>query len=223
MCGRFSLSAEPRHIETRFGAKFFTTDFTPIYNAAPSQLLPVILGRNPLGNSEHKIVLARWGFQPAWAKNWRPQNNARVETAAEKPMFRDAFQARHCLVLADGYYEWKTERGRKQPYRYVMRNREPFAMAGIWEQPEFDDQVPTFAILTTEANELVAQVHDRMPVILPISAERRWLTQTGYGVQRTYSLTFPADEMRSYPVTPKMNNASFNEPEAIAPLVPVIA
>jgi putative SOS response-associated peptidase YedK len=117
-------------------------------------MLPVILGRNPLGNSEHEIVMARWGLQPSWAKNWHAQINARVESAAEKPMFRHAFGSSHCLVLADGYYEWKNENGKKQPFRFVLRNREPFAMAGIWEKPEFDDEPATFAILTTKANRL---------------------------------------------------------------------
>lgn len=112
----------------------------PIYNAAPSQLLPVILGRNPLENSMHEIVLARWGFRPTWAAHWQPQIDARVETAAEKPMFRHAFQAAHCLVLADGYYECKTVNRKRQPYRFVLRNREPFAMAGIWERPDTDDE-----------------------------------------------------------------------------------
>src|SRR5438105_4417885 len=118
MCGRFTLSAETRQIEKRFGAKFITGTFEPTYNAAPSQLLSVILGPSSAGVSEKEIVLARWGFQPNWAPHWQPQINARLETAAGKPMFRQAFTGRHCLVLADGYYEWKTEHGRKQPYRF---------------------------------------------------------------------------------------------------------
>jgi putative SOS response-associated peptidase YedK len=174
-----------------------------------------------LENSEHEIVLARWGFQPSRARNWHPQINARLETAAEKPMFRDAFRGSHCLVLADGYFEWKSVDGKKQPYRFVLRNREPFAMAGIWEQPDLDEEPATFAILTTSANACAAEVHDRMPVILPIGNEHRWLTQTRHGVHLNWP-TFPADEMRSYPVSPKMNKASFNEPEAIMPLEPVI-
>lgn len=223
MCGRFTLTSEPRHVEKRFGAKFITTDWQPTYNAAPAQMLPVILGRNPLENSEHEIVMARWGFTPAWAKTWQPQINARVETASEKPMFRHAFRSTHCLVLADGYYEWKTVHGKRQPLRFVLRNREPFAMAGIWERPEFDDQPVTFAILTTKANELAGEVHDRMPVILPVSYEHRWLTETGFGTHLNLPRVYPADEMRCYPVMPKMNKASFNEPEAIAPLERVIA
>jgi putative SOS response-associated peptidase YedK len=222
MCGRFSLTADPQHIEKRFGARFISSHWEPTYNAAPTQMLPVILARNPVGNSTHEIVLAVWGL-PAWSKNMRPLINARIETAAEKRMFRHAFTSNHCLVLADGYYEWKTENGKKRPYRFVMRNREPFAMAGIWEKADFDDEPPTFAILTTKANELATEVHDRMPVILPIGAEHQWLKHAGYGVQHVFPFTYPADEMRSYPVTPKINKASFNEPEAILPLEHVIA
>jgi putative SOS response-associated peptidase YedK len=136
-------------------------------------------------------------------------------------MFRGAYHGRHCLVLADGYFEWKQEQGKAQPYRFVLRNRQPFAMAAIWEPSDFDDE-PTFAILTTKGNELASEVHDRMPVILPIYYEHRWLTQTGYGAHLNSPLTYPADEMRSYPVTTKVNKASFNEPDAILPLERVI-
>jgi putative SOS response-associated peptidase YedK len=223
MCGRFTRTDEPRHIEMRFGATFITTNWQPTYNAAPSQLLPVILGRNPLENSEHEIVLAKWGFQPAGAKHWHAQINARVETAREKPMFRHAFHVSHCLVLADSYFEWKTVRGKRQPCRFLLRSREPFAMAGIWEQPQFDDEPATFAILTTKANELAAEVHDRMPVILPKRYEHAWVTQADYGMHLNLPLTYPADQMECYPVSQKVNNASFNEPEAILPLEPVIA
>jgi putative SOS response-associated peptidase YedK len=223
MCGRYSLAAEPHHIEKRFGAKFITTDFHARYNAAPSQLLPVILGRNPLENSPREIVLARWGLQPSWARNYAPQINARVETAAEKPMFRHAFRSAHCLVLSDGYFEWKTVRGKRQPFRFVLKNREPFAMAGIWERPQIEEEMPTFAILTTTANDLAASVHDRMPIILPIGYEQRWLTETGSGAHLNLPLAYPADEMRCYPVTLKMNKASFDEPEAIAPIERVIS
>lgn len=223
MCGRFTLTAEPGHIEKRFGARFISSHWEPTYNAAPSQMLPVILGRNLLGNSTHEIVLAHWGFRPSRGNRRMVQINARIETVKDKRMFRDAFVSNHCLILADGYYEWKTENGKKRPYRFVMRNREPFAMAGIWERPDFDDEPATFAILTTKANELAAEVHDRMPVILPIGYEHRWLKETGYGWQLSFPLTYPADEMRSYPVTTKVNSSSFNEPDAILPLERVIA
>ena len=117
-------------------------------------------------------------------------------------MFRHAFISNHCLVLADGYYEWRTERGNKRPYRFVLRNRAPFAMAGIWEPADHDDEPPTFSILTTTANELAAAVHDRMPVILPMNYEQRWLTETGYGAHLNLPLAYPAGAMECYSVTP---------------------
>ena len=118
--------------------------------------------------------------------------------------------------------EWKTERGKKQPYRFVLKNREPFAMAGIWETPDIDNEVPTFAILTTKANELASEVHDRMPVILPIGYEHRWLKETGHGVHLNLPVTYPADLMHYYRVSTKVNKANFNEPTAILPLEPII-
>jgi putative SOS response-associated peptidase YedK len=106
-------------------------------------------------------------------------------------MLQHAFHSNHCLVLADSYYEWKSDRGKKQPYRFVLRNREPFAMAGIWQRPDFEEDPPMFATLTTKANEFVAEVHDRMPVILPIGYEHYWLTQTGFGAHLNLPLTYP--------------------------------
>jgi putative SOS response-associated peptidase YedK len=144
----------------------------------------------------------------------RPQNNARLETAAEKPMFRASFSGRHCMVLADGFYEWKTVGTHKQPYRFVLISGEPFAMAGIYAREHEDQEHFNFAILTTDANEVMAPIHDRMPVILPLGREKEWLSTGGV----TFFNRFPAELMRAYQVTPKMNRASFNEPEAIKAL-----
>jgi putative SOS response-associated peptidase YedK len=211
MCGRYSITIDKSTIERRFNAKFAAgqAEFEPTYNAAPSQLLPIITTYAP-----HEITLAKWGFVPEeWSSpHIRPQNNARLETAADKPMFRSAFAGRHCLVLTDGFYEWKTDKTGKHPYRFVMKSGEPFAMAGIFARS--DDGPPKFAILTTTANEVMEPVHDRMPVILPLGNERSWLPTGGV----PYFNQFPAELMTAYPVTPKMNNARFNEPEAIAPV-----
>ena len=133
-------------------------------------------------------------------------------------MFRSSYSGRHCLVLTDGFYQWKTADGRKQPYRFVMKSGEPFAMAGIYARGESDSDPMTFAILTTEANDVMRPVHDRMPVILTLGREKEWLPPHGV----TLFNPFPAELMTAYPVTPKMNKASFNDPEAIAPLVPEI-
>jgi len=133
MCDRYSITVDRNTIEYHFNARFVSGqhDFEPTYNAAPSQLLPIITTYAPSA-----IVLASWGFVPEdWkSSRIRPQNNARLETAAEKPMFRSSFAGWHCLVLTDGFYEWHPDpaTGRKQPYRFVMKSGEPFAMAGIY-------------------------------------------------------------------------------------------
>ena len=141
--------------------------------------------------------------------------NARLETAAEKRMFASSFTGRHCLVLADGYYEWRTEGSHKQPYRITLKTDEPFAMAGIYarEPTEFEtaEKNPVnFAILTTKANEAVSHIHERMTVILPLGREKKWLPPTPTGAH--FMPPFPAELLTSYPVTPKMKSASFNEP-----------
>lgn len=222
MCGRYTLTIDRSTIEKRFGGRFYEAqaEFPPTYNAAPSQMLPIMRTHHP-----ERIELATWGFVPEnWRGRMRPQNNARVETAAEKPMFASSYSGRHCIVLADGFYEWKTTGTRKQPYQFVMRSGEPFAMAGIYARTEThqfgaaEDAPVTFAILTTEANEVMRPIHDRMPVILPLRNEKGWLAQGGM----TLFSPFPAELMTCYPVTPKMNRVSFNEPAAIAPIEPVI-
>jgi putative SOS response-associated peptidase YedK len=152
--------------------------------------------------------------------------NARLETAAAKPMFASSFRGRHCLVLADGYYEWRTVGKHKQPYRITLKTGEPFAMAGIYarEPTEFEtaEKNPVnFAILTTKANEAVAHIHDRMPVILPLGSEKNWLPPNPTGT--LYLPPFPAELITTYPDTPKMNRASFNQPAAIARIEPAIA
>lgn len=218
MCGRYSITVDKSTIEYHLNAKFVSGqyDFEPTYNAAPSQLLPIITTYAPSA-----IVFAKWGFVPEeWkSSKIRPQNNARLETAAEKPMFRSSYTGRHCLVLTDGFYEWRTlDDGRKQPYRFVMKSGELFAMAGIYARGENESAPITFAILTTEANDVMRPVHHRMPVILPLGHEKNWLPPGGV----PFFNPFPAELMTAYPVTPKMNKASFNEPEAIAPIEPAI-
>jgi putative SOS response-associated peptidase YedK len=218
MCGRYTVTVNKDSIERHFNAKFSSgsIDFEPTYNAAPSQLLPIITTYAP-----GEITLAKWGFVPEELKSShiRPQNNARLETAAEKPMFRSSFSGRHCLVLTDGFYEWKTINGKKLPYRFVMKSGEPFAMAGIYARGEREGDPMTFAIVTTEANDVMRPVHDRMPVILSLGREKQWLPSGGVPVFNP----FPAELMTAYPVTPQMNRASFNTPEAIRPLEAAIA
>ena len=172
--------------------------------------------------------LATWDF---WPEGWkhsrmRPQNNARLETADEKPMFRQSFRGRHCMVLVDSYYEWKSVGTRKQPYRIMLKSGELFAMAGIYARratgyDTAEKNPVNFAILTTKPNDAVRHIHERMPVILPLGREKNWLPPNPSGM--FIFPEFPSDLMTAYPVSPKMNKASFNVPEAIAPLEPTIA
>src|SRR5215831_2000550 len=182
MCGRYSITIFKTTIEKSFDAKFYVAqpsfEWSPTFNAAPSQVLPIIRTYNAT-----RIELASWGYWPDERKRStraRPMINARLETAADKPMFVSSFRGCHCLVLADGYYEWRTVGKIKQPYRITLKTGEPFAMAGIYarEPTEFDtaERNPVnFAILTTKANEAVSYIHERMPVILPLSSEKNWL------------------------------------------------
>jgi putative SOS response-associated peptidase YedK len=181
-------------------------------------MLPLIRTYNP-----DRIELARWGF---WPEEWKrnrysyPMINARLETAAEKPMFASSFLGRHCLILANGYYEWRQIGKHKQPYRIALKTGEPFAMAGIYarEPTEFDtaEKNPVnFAILTNKANEAISYIHDRMPVILPLGREKSWLPPNPTGMFMFPHI--PAELLTTYPVAPKMNRASFNEPAAIRP------
>src|SRR5919108_3930013 len=176
MCGRFSVAYDREVLEARFQAAFDESLFQPRYNAAPSQALPVILNTEP-----HTIKRLAWGLRPAWARSISKKDgiiNVRAETLRERPTFKKDLAERRCLVLADSFYAWRKEGGkRKTPFRILLKTEEPFAFAGIWEENEDTDgqRIQTFAIITTESNSLVAKVHNRMPVLLKREDERRWL------------------------------------------------
>jgi putative SOS response-associated peptidase YedK len=233
MCGRYSLFAPPEDIEERVDAAF-AFDFEPRYNAAPRQSLPVVPDAGP-----DAIEAMEWGFVPPWADDRSDFGliNARAETVAEKPTFRDAFAQRgnedlragRCLVPADGFYEWSETGDGKQPYRVALADGEPFAMAGLWAewrpertqtgldafaggQPDTEPEVrATFTILTTEPNDLVADLHDRMSVILPQGRERRWLRGDRDDVTDLLG-SYPTEDMRAYPVSKAVNDPSNDSP-----------
>jgi putative SOS response-associated peptidase YedK len=216
MCGRYTMFTEAEALEERFHAQLAPEVAGPTYNAAPSQAQLAILNDHP-----QSIVRAAWGFVPGWAdgrRDVKPLINARAETAATKPFFRTAFKSHRCLVLADGFYEWRRVKGGKVPYRIALKTEEPFAFAGIWSTiHDANGQAhPTFAILTTDANALVAQIHTRMPVILRPEDEERWLGKE-VSVEAALELLrpFPADLMTAYEVSAKVNSPAYNTPEAI--------
>lgn len=230
MCGRYSLFTPQADLEARFDAAA-TRSFEPRYNCAPGQELPVIAGDDP-----DTIQFMEWGFVPSWADDRSQASiNARSETAAEKPSFREAVERRRCLVLADGFYEWVQTEDGTRPYRVAFSDDRPFAMAGIWErwQPETaqaglgdfagggesgtaPQPVDTFAILTTEPNDLVADLHHRMAVVLDADEEQAWLS--GDAPVESVRDPHPAAELQAYPVSPRVNDPSVDAPELVEPV-----
>ena len=175
MCGRYSLIADLGELAQRFEFNGDRLTFEPAYNVAPTQQVLTVVG-----GDTRRGGFMRWGLIPHWAKNASIGGrmiNARAETVAEKPAFRDALRRRRCLVLADGFYEWQRSGTARRPMRVVMRTGEPFAFAGlwsVWRDPD-GNRVPSCAIITTAANELLRPIHDRMPVVLPKELEEFWL------------------------------------------------
>ena len=175
MCGRYTLKAPREAIAEAFDLAD-VPQLLPRYNIAPTQAVPVV--RLDRASGEREIALLQWGLIPSWADDPAIGNrliNARAETVAEKPAFRTAFKKRRCLVVADGFYEWKRENG-KTPYYFRLKDSSPFAFAGLWERWEKGEEpVESCTLLTCEANGVVAPVHGRMPVILKPEDYARWL------------------------------------------------
>lgn len=230
MCGRFSFSPNDILIEERFDLEVEEGSYTPRYNCAPSQNLAVVSNQDP-----GKLSYFRWGLIPFWARDPAIGNrmiNARAEGILEKPSFRNPFRQRRCLVLSDGFFEWKRpvtgsevtrelrEAGGKVPYRIVMKNRDLFAMAGIWDAWKDPDGsiIRSFAIITTTPNELMSPIHDRMPVILPRRFEKEWLTSDRTGDLTRLLEPYPSEEMEAYPVSWLVNSPVNDNPAVIAPL-----
>lgn len=221
MCGRYSIAAKADKVAKRF--KVDVTDkYHPKYNAAPTQLLPVITSESPEG-----LSFFYWGMLPAWGKDKvvSPKLiNARAETLTEKATFKTAFQRRRCLVIADGFYEWKlVGKKTKVPYRFVIDQREPFAFAGLWDEYENDEgeMIHTFTIVTTDANEVVSPIHDRMPAILLPDQEAKWLSKnTSESELLSILKPYPAQLMAFYSVSPLVNSVQNDSEELIKNVPP---
>ena len=200
----------------------------PRYNIAPTSLVPTVLRmpntsakQSPL-QSDRQFHLLRWGLIPSWAKDSAMGArliNARAETVTEKPSFRAAFRHRRCLVVADGFYEWQRQERLKQPFYFRLQNGQPFAFAGLWERWKDPDGVTieSCTILTTEANELLRPIHDRMPVILDPKDYDLWLDPAVQKPEPLQQLLRPyqSEAMTAYPVSTQVNNPSNNSPECI--------
>ncbi len=216
MCGRTSLFVPQSVLEERFNATA-TEPITPRYNIPPGDDLASIRNEAP-----EAIDLLQWGLIPHWVDDpddWPKPINARAETVADKPAFRDAFDNRRCLVLADGFYEWGGERGRKQPFRVTRADEEPFAMAGLWESwGDNGEQLETVTIITTDSNETIAPIHDRMPVILEPNEEAAWLETDDGAALSSLLDPFPDDLTATYPISTAVNDPANDSPDVIEPV-----
>jgi putative SOS response-associated peptidase YedK len=214
MCGRFTIIAEQEALERRFKANF-EVPLIPRYNAAPDQVLPVIRNTRP-----ETIELFRWGIQPVWLAKLGGRKeliNVKAETLKEKKTFSGDLAHRRCLILADSFYEWKTIPGakRKVPYRILLKSEEPFAFAGIWEEAKEGEQA-RFAIITTTPNEVVKEIHSRMPVILTPDTEKVWLDSTTPSQDAVQALLpFDARKMKAYPISTLVNRTTVDSPAVI--------
>jgi putative SOS response-associated peptidase YedK len=214
MCGRYVITTAPQAIRQWFAIHGTLPNFPPHYNAAPGQDLPVIR-RHP-ESGERVLGLLRWGLIPYWSKDpkiaWRCIN-ARGETVKTTPAFRSAYESRRCLVPADAFFEWKANGRAKRPYAIALRTREPFAFAGLWENwkdPKTNDWLRTFTIVTTTPNELVASLHDRMPVIPAPESYDRWLG--GEPDPADLIRPYPAEEMVTWSISTRVNKAENDDP-----------
>ena len=224
MCGRFTLRTDPETLTETFPG--FTTpapdEMTPRYNIAPSQAIAVVPN-----NGENSVEFFQWGLIPSWAKDPKIGNrmiNARSETLAEKPSFRTPYKRRRCLILSDGFYEWRSEPESKSktPIYIRLKSEKPFAFAGLWEAwyPRPDDEpLHSCTIITTSPNALMESIHRRMPVILEPDAYDLWLDPSEQSPKQLDGLLkpYPAEEMMAYPVSRLVNRPSNDSPDCIAP------
>lgn len=200
-----------------FGVTGPLPEVPPRYNVAPTQEVAAVLGED----DERHLEMLRWGLIPSWADDsgiGSRMINARSETVAEKPSFRKAFKERRCLIVADGFYEWQKTNDGKQPYYIRMRDGSPFAFAGLWESwGKHGEEIRSCTILTTDANDLVGEVHHRMPVILPPENYDLWLDPDVREAEPLLDLLrpHPDDVMEAYPVSRRVNKPSNDEPGCI--------
>jgi putative SOS response-associated peptidase YedK len=200
MCGRYTVAVDPQLLAERFNVTM-PEDVVPRFNVAPTDSVLAVAERS----AGRELVRARWGLIPHWAKEAKVgarMINARAETLAERSAYRPLLAKGRCLILADGFYEWRLDPdGRKRPVRYTLADGEPFGFAGLWtswRDPASGDELRSCTIITTSANELVAPAHDRMPVILPRGVEQLWLDREVAPAEAlALLLPYPAEQMRA--------------------------
>ncbi|WP_242917400.1 SOS response-associated peptidase [Pontibacter liquoris] len=216
MCGRYSVAPKPKG-DSKAARLLAQSMKEGRFNAAPSQALPVITNEQP-----DQVQFFSWGLQPFWAKDAKAVKrsiNARAETLTEKPSFRKLLTSKRCLVPADGFFEWQVTPQGKVPHRILLKNEELFSFAGLWDEwldRGTGEVLHTYTIITTEANEVVRPIHDRMPVILSPEAEELWLDEHE-SQEELLSLLHPfqAEQMKAYPVSPLVNSPLNDVPEVL--------
>lgn len=216
MCARYSQTKAPAEIARRFKARAPKSNLQPRYNIAPTQAAPVL---RLDAEGAREIALLRWGLVPSWSKEiaGAPLINARAETLGEKASFKQAFERRRCLVLADGFYEWQKAGRDKLPWRFLRQDGEVFAMAGLWDvwRPAQGEPVESFTIVTTAANDLVRPVHDRMPVIFPDEeSASAWLDRPSAELLAPC----PTFIMDAYRIGPAVGNFRNDDESLLAPV-----
>ena len=222
MCGRFAFYSPSEATAALFGASS-TTEVVARYNIAPTQFIAAV--RNDEQDTA-ELAMLRWGLVPFWAKDPSIGNrmiNARAETVAEKPSFRNAYKKRRCLILADGFYEWRKEGDGKTPYFISLADGSPFAFASLWEDwssKESDETLQTTAIITTAASDFMAQLHQRMPVVMQPEQAERWL---GGDMDLLSEVIDNSPSFQAWPVERTVNNARNEDPALIEPAGAVIS
>jgi putative SOS response-associated peptidase YedK len=219
MCGRFRQTYPPETLAFSFATANPLINAAPRWNLAPKQdALAVVRGRD----GTRRLASLRWGLIPYWAKDesiGMKCINARAENVATTPAFRDAYRERRCLIPADGFYEWRREGKLRLPYDFTLKGGAPMTLAGLWErwrQPGSGETLHTFTVLTTKANTLVGELHDRMPVILDPPDHAAWLGETEAEDLGALMRPYQAEQMAMRPVDPKLNDWRNDGPELIA-------
>ena len=217
MCGRFVRSSSTKAIAAEFNVGQASVEMVPSYNVAPTQKIVIINNKRT-----KQLMQCRWGFLPSWASGPSMGSNminARAETVASKPAFKDAFIKQRCLVVADGFYEWQKVNNKKTPVYIHLKSGRPFGFAGLynpWTSAK-GETICTCCIITTSANELLQPIHDRMPVIIPGDMEDLWLDPDEQNRETLLELLrpYPSGEMEMHKVSPKINSPAYNFPDAL--------
>ncbi|MCF8232019.1 MAG: SOS response-associated peptidase [Bacteroidales bacterium] len=217
MCGRFSLTKEERAINARFETSGSEAPYVPRYNAAPGQEQAVITNQKP-----NTLSFFKWGLVPFWAKDPSIGNkmiNAKAETVDQKASFKNPLKRKRCLVISDGFFEWKKTPEGKIPHYIFLKNHELFAFAGLWESWKSieGEKLNTFTIITTEPNSMMKKIHNRMPVILPFNAEKEWLNNENPKEIKELLQPFDSNKMEYYPISTLVNSPRNDTPEVIQP------